>query len=253
MISSDWPLPDNVKAFCTTRLGGVSESPWDTLNVALHVGDESAHVHNNRKILLASEEAVTSDQGLHPKWLNQVHGTAVVEADGNNDVPNADACISRVAGFAAVVMTADCLPILLCDKAGSVVAAIHAGWRSLANGIVRKTIAAMGVAGTDLLAYLGPAISQQYFEVGGEVQQCFLKESINADHRQKMADCFMPSSVDNNKQFADLYGLARAELSVLNVTGVYGGDYCTYQQRELFFSYRRDGQTGRMASLIWLV
>jgi YfiH family protein len=187
-----------------------------------------------------------------PKWLNQVHGTEIVEADGNSNIPDADACISRTPGLPAVVMTADCLPVLLCDQAGSVVAAVHAGWRSLANGIIRKTVVAMGVDISSLFAYLGPAISRQHFEVGTEVKEHFLRETISSDHSQKINDSFVVSSSDKNKEYADLYSLARAELLVLGVTAIYGGEYCTYEQQNLFFSYRRDGQTGRMASLIWL-
>jgi len=253
LIKPDWPLPTNVQAVCSTRLGGVSEYPWATLNLGLHVGDDPAHVHNNREILLNSMGFDLSEGVHQPQWLNQVHGTEIVEADGSSNIPDADACISRTPGLPAVVMTADCLPVLLCDQSGSVVAAVHAGWRSLANGIVRKTITAMGVQASNLLAYFGPAISQHCFEVGTEVKEHFLKEAISNDHRQKINDSFVVISSDKNKEHADLYSLARAELSVLGVTAIYGGEYCTYRQHDLFFSYRRDGQTGRMASLIWLI
>lgn len=237
-IVPDWPAPAQVKALQTTRLGGVSKAPYDSLNLGSHVGDDRLAVARNRMLLntlLPSE----------PVWLEQVHGTVVANADAADCLLQADACIARQRGSVCVVMTADCLPVLLCDRQGSVVGAAHAGWRGLCGGVIEATIRAMGTAPHDLLVWLGPAISQQSFEVGGEVRDAFITVQAEA------ASAFLPGQ--SGKWFADIYELARLRLGALGVTSIYGGDYCTHGERERFFSYRRDGVTGRMGTFVWLV
>ena len=236
-IIPDWPAPVNVKALQTTRRGGISGAPYDSLNLGDHVGDAPLAVAHNRILLntlLPSE----------PVWLEQVHGTKVVNADIADCLPHADACIARHRAAVCVVMTADCLPILLCDTRGTVVGAAHAGWKGLAAGVIESTVRAMDVAPQDLMAWLGPAISQQAFEVGKEVRALF----VDAD--PQTAAAFIPGQ--QGKWLADIYRLARLRLNALGTTQIYGGSYCTYRESEKFFSYRRDGVTGRMGTFIWL-
>ena len=237
LITPDWPAPANVKALQTTRLGGISSAPYDSLNLGDHVGDAPLAVARNRMLLntlLPSE----------PVWLKQVHGTVVANADLASCLPQADACIARHRDAVCVVMTADCLPVLLCDTRGSVVGAVHAGWKGLAAGVVEATVKAMEVAPQHLMAWLGPAISQQAFEVGDEVRAMF----VDAD--PQAAEAFIPGQ--QGKWLADLYALIRLRLNSLGITQVYGGGFCTYRERERFFSYRRDGVTGRMGTFISL-
>lgn len=237
MIFPDWPAPANVKALQTTRAGGYSGAPYASLNLGSHVGDAPLVVARNRmslNTLLPGE----------PVWLEQVHGTAIANADHANCLPRADASIARQRAAVCVVMTADCLPVLLCDARGSVVGAAHAGWKGLADGVIEATVQAMEVAPADIMAWLGPAISQQAFEVGDEVRSTF----VSADARA--ADAFVAGQ--HGKWYADLYMLARLRLNALGVTQIYGGDCCTYRESERFFSYRRDGVTGRMGTFIWL-
>ena len=236
-IRPDWPAPKNVRALQTTRQGGVSAPPYDSLNLGSHVGDAPLAVARNRMLLntlLPSE----------PVWLEQVHGTIVANADMATCRPQADACIARHRAAVCVVMTADCLPVLLCDQQGSVVGAAHAGWKGLAAGIIEATVQEMNAAPQNLMAWLGPAISQDAFEVGDEVHTVFV------DMHPQAASAFIPGR--NGKWFADIYALARVRLNALGITQIYGGDYCTYREREKFFSYRRDGITGRMGTFIWL-
>ena len=234
----EWPAPGNVKALQTTRHGGVSVVPYESLNLGLHVGDVPHAVARNRQLL---EPLMPSE----PVWLEQVHGTLVANADAAGCRVQADACIARHRGAVCVVMTADCLPVLLCDEDGLVVGAAHAGWRGLCDGVIEATVKAMGVAPQKLLAWLGPAISQQYFEVGSEVRAAFLA------HQAQAAEAFIAHG-EQGKYHADLYLLARQRLHALGITRIYGGDACTFQQQEQFFSYRRDGVTGRMGTFIWL-
>lgn len=239
-ITPDWPAPVNVRALITTRQGGVSAAPYASFNLGDHVGDDPVLVGKNRHDLTAILPAP-------PAWLTQVHGTLVLDASTVTETaPKADASIARAPGVVSVVMTADCLPVLLCDRAGTVVASAHAGWRGLLDGVLERTIESMAVPAAELLAYLGPAIGPATFEVGDEVRQAFVAHSALA------ADAFVASS-HAGKWLADLYLLARQRLQVMGVNAVYGGQYCTYTDVERFFSYRRDGITGRMASLIWLV
>lgn len=236
-IVPDWPAPARVRALQTTRQGGLSRPPYDTLNLGMHVGDDALTVAANRNLLNPS---VPSE----PVWLEQVHGTTVVTAEGAGCIPRADACISHQANAVCAVMTADCLPVLLCDDAATVVGVAHAGWRGLANGVIEATVQAMQADPATMLAWLGPAIGPQAFEVGGEVRAAFLGHDTGA------AVAFMPAG--NDKYLADIYLLARQRLNALGVRRIFGGSFCTYSDRERFYSYRRDGKTGRMASLIWL-
>jgi YfiH family protein len=236
-IIPDWPAPLNVKALQTTRAGGISSPPYDSLNLGDHVGDAPLAVERNRILLntlLPSE----------PVWLNQMHGTIVVSADRASCLPQADACIARHRAAVCVVMTADCLPILLCDTQGSVVSVAHAGWKGLAAGVIEATVQAMDVAPENIMVWLGPAISQDEFEVGDEVRAAFLAIQPQA------ASAFIPGR--NGKWFADLYALARLRLNALGINRIYGGGSCTYRERDRYFSYRRDGVTGRMGTFIWL-
>lgn len=237
-ICPDWPAPARVRALSTTRVGGVSVAPYDSLNLGTHVGDDPAAVEMNRARLRSALPG-------EPAWLNQVHGAAVVDAAACTGAPDADAAVSCSPGEVCTVMTADCLPLLLCDRAGTVVAAVHAGWRGLQGGVVEAGVAAMKVAPSEILAWLGPAIGPQAFEVGNEVRAAFM-----AVDRQAEA-AFRPAGMPA-KWLADIYLLARQRLAVLGVSGIYGGDRCTFSEPDCFFSYRRDGVTGRMASLIWL-
>ena len=229
----NWPLPEGVGCAITTRLGGFSKSPYDSNNLGLHVGDSRAAVKQNRTALLRRLPDVQAIQ-----WLNQVHGTDVVEASGAAVVPQADACVSRQPGLACSVMTADCLPLLIAAADGTQVAAVHAGWRGLAAGIIGRTLARFD---GDVSVYLGPAIGPACFEVGPEVRDAF---HWAPDH------CFQPAT--NGRLLADLYHLAGSALLRHGVRSVYGGDACTYSEAQRFYSYRRDGITGRMASLIWI-
>jgi hypothetical protein len=235
-IIPDWPAPASVHALQTTRQGGFSAAPFDSLNLGSHVGDNPLQVEKNRQHLA---NALPSE----PIWLEQVHGTHVIHAEHANCSPTADACVAHAAKAVCVVMTADCLPVLLCDQAGTVVAAAHAGWRGLAAGVIESTVDAMQVPPVQLLAWLGPAIGPQAFEVGPEVREIFMQHDTNAEL------AFKPHA---DKYLADIYTLARQRLGALGVTAVYGGQYCTFSDQARFFSYRRDGRTGRMASMIWL-
>ncbi|OFZ66416.1 MAG: hypothetical protein A2V79_01525 [Betaproteobacteria bacterium RBG_16_56_24] len=263
-IIPDWSAPKNVRALQTTRLGGISSAPYDSLNLGDHVGDVPLAVERNRILLntlLPSE----------PVWLEQVHGTVVANADMASCLPQADACTARHRAAVCVVMTADCLPVLLCDTRGSVVGAAHAGWKGLAAGVIEATVQAMDVAPQELMAWLGPAISQQSFEVGSEVRALFVADpqaaaaftpsplkgeggvtndlAVVVGQPSQMASS---STREGEKWLADLYVLARLRLNALGITNIYGGDYCTYRDSERFFSYRRDGATGRMGTFIWL-
>ncbi len=237
-ITPEWPAPKNVRALQTTRAGGVSAAPYDTLNLGDHVGDDPMHVAQNRQRL-------ASILPSEPVWLKQVHGVQVANADIGACSIEADAAVATQKNSVCVVMTADCLPILLCDNAGTVVAAVHAGWRSLCDGIVERTIAAMKVDPHTLIAWLGPAISQPAFEVGEEVRAAFIAKSAEAE------EAFAPGHAPGKWQ-ADLYLLARQRLHAAGVRQAFGGGLCTHREPQRFFSYRRDGATGRMGTFIWL-
>jgi len=235
-IVPNWPAPANVKAIQTTRVGGVSLAPYDSFNLGAHVNDNALHVAQNRQMLsplLPSE----------PVWLNQVHGIDVVDAATASCVPEADASFTHQKNVVCVTMTADCLPVLLCNQQGTVIASIHAGWRSLCDGVIEATVAKMGVNNNDLMAWLGPAIGPNTFEVGSEVRAQFIAKDAQS------TAAFKPYG---EKWLADIYTIARQRLNHLGITQVYGGEHCTYSDSERFFSFRRDGDTGRMATLIWL-
>ncbi|HEY7642948.1 MAG TPA: peptidoglycan editing factor PgeF [Steroidobacteraceae bacterium] len=239
LIEADWPAPANVRAVATTRVGGVSVGSYASLNLGAHVGDEPPVVMENRVRLRTS-----LDLSREPLWLNQVHGNAVVEAGPHEPVPTADASFARIAGQACAVLTADCLPVLFCDSDGTRVAAAHAGWRGLAGGVLASALNAMNVASDRVLAWLGPAIEQDAYEVGPEVRQQFLARSTDNEN------AFKPNA--RGRWQADMYDLARRELARLGVTRVFGGGFRCYADRDRFFSYRRDGTTGRMATLVWM-
>ncbi len=236
----DWPAPANVQARVTARYGGVSLAPYASFNLGDHVEDDPVAVAANRselRTLLPAE----------PVWLKQVHGRGIVTADETVGAPEADGSISRKPGVICAVLTADCLPVLFCDRSGTVVAAAHAGWRGLADGVLEAAVQSMAVEPGEILAWLGPAIGPQAFEVGEEVRQIFMA------HDPIAALAFVPSSSTGaGKWLADIYLLARQRLARAGVRQVSGGGLCTYRDAARFFSYRRDGITGRMASLVWL-
>lgn len=238
LIIPEWQSPPNVHAFQTTRSGGFSLVPYHSLNLGDHVGDSPVTVVRNRMVL-------NSRMPSEPIWLEQVHGTVVVDASVAACRPRADACVSRARGAVCVVMTADCLPLLFCDRAGTVVGAAHAGWRGLADGVIEATVAAMAVAPQALMVWLGAAIGATAFEVGEEVRAVFVAQNPLA------AAAFAPTATAG-KYLADLYALARLRLNALGIRDISGGDLCTYHDATRFFSYRRDGVTGRMGAFIWL-
>jgi YfiH family protein len=239
LIRPEWPAPANVQAAFTTRQGGVSQGVYQGLNLGLHVSDEPALVMQNRQLLTQQLALSTT-----PIWLEQVHGTDVFNAEAPCVIPpQADAAVTTTVGLPLTVMTADCLPVLFCDKAGTVVATAHAGWRGLCAGVLEKTIAAMQVAPNEILAWIGPAIGPSAFEVGDEVKAAFVA------HDPQAAAAFV---AHQDKWLADLLMLARQRISAAGVSAIYGGNQCTFSDAQQFYSYRRDGQTGRMAGLIWL-
>jgi YfiH family protein len=236
-IRPHWQAPASVRACVTTRAGGYSSGPWAGLNLADHVGDDMAAVRANRALLRAALSLPAE-----PRWLRQVHGTEVLEP---GQPPGcADACFSDRPGEVCVVLTADCLPVFFCDQAGTRVALAHAGWRGLLAGVLERTVARLGVPGTEVLAWLGPAIGPAAFEVGDEVRAAFVAANPSS------AACFAAHGPGH--WLADLYALARQRLAACGVASVGGGDLCTFSDPDRFYSYRRDGVSGRMASLIWL-
>lgn len=234
-IRPDWPAPINVKAIQTTRKGGFSVSPYQSFNLGAHVQDDGLAVAKNRQLL---SQYLPSE----PVWLNQVHGVEVVNAAKSLCLQDADASFSKAKNVVCVTMTADCLPVLLCNQQGTAVAAIHAGWRSLCDGVIEATIKSLGIHAEDLMAWLGPAIGPKAFEVGEEVRKAFMTQDAQAE----MA--FNPSG---DKWLGDLYLIARQRLNKQGVTKIYGGGECTYRNLDQYFSFRRDGVTGRMATMIW--
>lgn len=254
-LQSNWPAPKGVRAYLSTRQGGCSSAPWDTLNLATHVGDEAQAVQRNREGLLnalTKPGDAQSERQLKAQWLNQVHGTTAVEARGDGEVRRADAAWTRHSGVVCAVMTADCLPILICDRDASVVAAVHAGWRGLAAGVIGSTVTALAVEPQHLLAYLGPAICACCFEVGPEVRERFLEGAKDGVQRAGIAECFQASPARVGHYLANLVELARGQLLALGIVDIYGGEMCTVEAPETFYSYRRDGDTGRQAALIYL-
>lgn len=258
VIVPDWPAPARVHAASTQRAGGVSRGPYASLNLSTAVGDDATIVSRNRRIL-----AEFLDLPAEPLWLRQVHGTRVLDLDGGDlpaatrrtdrtfpgaststPLPAADGAVTSRPGLPCAVLTADCLPVLLCDTSGSCVGVAHAGWRGLAGGVLESAVSRMSVAASRLLAWVGPGIGPGAYEVGGEVLAQFAATDPNA------ARCFSPNP--NGRWQADLYGLARQRLRAAGVEAVYGGGWCTHTEPELFFSHRREAPCGRMATVIWL-
>jgi len=240
-IVPDWPAPPRVRALITTRAGGVSRGAYAGLNLGLGSGDAAEAVVRNRASLRQWLPA-------EPLWLRQVHGTTVAEADGMQGSPEADAAVARRPGTVCAALSADCLPLLMCDEEGTVVAVAHAGWRGLCSGVIEQTLRAMDRQPQALLAYLGPAIGPAAYEVGAELREAFVAADRGGDPESEAA--FAPGRP--GRFHADLYALARRRLARSGVARIYGGGYCTYTERERFYSYRRDGATGRMASLVWM-
>lgn len=239
LLIPDWPAPSRVRAVMTTRAGGVSTGPYASLNLGEHVGDDPGHVLENRRRLVHGA-ALPSE----PRWLKQVHGIGVVDAAKAANGAEADASVATQRGIVCAVMTADCLPVLLCDEAGSVIAAAHAGWRGLVAGVLEQTVRALPVPPKTLMAWLGPAIGPDAFEVGPEVRDAFVQKDGAS------ASAFR--SLPGGKFAADLFALARQRLSAIGVKRVYGGGVCTVSDASRFFSHRRDRVSGRMAALVWL-
>lgn len=233
-IAPDWPAPANVRALCTTRRGGCSQGPWSSLNLSFRCGDDPAHVQRNREVLNRALPAP-------PQWLRQVHGTEVVRHAGRPvEEPEADALVAFAPGQVCAALTADCLPVALCDRSGSRVAVAHAGWRGLAAGVLQATVEALDCEPAELLAWLGPAIGPAVYEVGADVAAAFPDE---------FAQGFAPR---DGRWLLDMYTVARLKLAAAGVGAVFGGGFCTYSDPERFFSFRRDGVTGRMACLVWM-
>jgi len=248
LLYPNWPAPKGVCCAFSTRAGGVSNAPFNRMNLALHVGDKAEHVAHNRQLLLETCSGLKAIQ-----WLEQVHGSQCVAASVEGKAVRADASSTQQLGLACAVMTADCLPVLFCNRAGTQVAAAHAGWRGLADGVLAQTLLSFQAdtaSADDIIAYIGPAIGPSAFKVGLEVLEYFFASARNEAHLHSIGCAFRPSSKPLYF-YADLYALARAELQSLGLSHIYGGDYCTYSDSR-FYSYRRDAITGRMASLIWL-
>ncbi|SEL55843.1 conserved hypothetical protein [Variovorax sp. YR750] len=244
----EWPAPPNVRAVCTTREGGVSTGRYRSFNLGDHVGDEPAHVAENRNRLRTAV-------GARPVFLQQVHGTGVVALDAAQDMVRdgtaADACTATAPGLACTIMVADCLPVLFTDEAGHRVAAAHAGWRGLAGGVLEQTAKAFEAeGGSRVIAWLGPCIGPKAFEVGPEVKAAF------EAHSPEAASCFRPAPAQG-KWLADLPALARQRLQAAGIGAAYGNDgsdpWCTVTDASRFFSHRRDGVSGRFAALVWKV
>ncbi|VAX05381.1 FIG00003370: Multicopper polyphenol oxidase [hydrothermal vent metagenome] len=238
-IEPDWPAPPGVRAYSTTRLGGYSQPPFDGFNLGDHVGDDQDAVARNR-VLLSSSLELPSE----PKWLTQVHGVDVIEAGITPQSWEADAMFARNPGLVCAVLTADCLPLLLCNRSGDWVAAVHAGWRGLADGIIEATLDRLAVPENEIIAWMGPAIGPACFEVGTKVRDSFL-------HHDPATEIAFTGN-GPGRWLADIYQLAKQRLRAHGVTSVWGGEYCTVTDRERFYSYRRDGRTGRMATLVWI-
>lgn len=252
-IKPDWPIPQNVRCLITTRKGGVSSKPYDSMNTALHVVDSPKNVNTNRQILEA-------EVGYRVVFPHQTHSTDIVELPIDHPSAlsakkthiNADGMITHIENTPCAVQTADCLPVLICDKSGAQVVAVHAGWRGLANGILINAFKKMHAQPHDILVYLGPAISGKYFEVGDDVVEAFNQKAIKSNWSDTWIElCVTPKK--SNKYLFNLYQAARCECEAAGLlsANIFGGGYCTYQDEARFYSYRRDGETGRMTSVIW--
>ncbi|GAC1667968.1 MAG: purine nucleoside phosphorylase YfiH [Steroidobacteraceae bacterium] len=238
-IVPEWPVPSSVRALSTMRGGGASAAPYGSLNLGSHVGDADEAVAENRRRLAAAARLPAQ-----PLWLRQVHGTTVVDLDASDPTSPADACFSRQPGRVCAILTADCLPILLATESGDLIAAAHAGWRGLAGGVIEALVAALPAPPGKLMAWLGPAIGPQHFEVGPEVCAALLALDPGAEA------AFAPNA--RGRFMADLGTLARRRLAAAGIARTYGGGHCTFAEKERYFSHRRDGVTGRQATLLWL-
>ena len=239
-LKPDWPAPPNVRAFVTTRHGGMSTGEYASMNLGLNSGDDRANVEGNRAIVHAHLPSA-------PRWMKQVHGIEVADLDriGPDVAPTADAAVTAEAGRVAVVLTADCMPLFLCDVHGKRVGVAHAGWRGMAAGVIEATVRALGSKPGDVLAWMGPTIGPTAFEVGPEVRAAFMDVDTHA------ASAFVPHG--SGKYMADLYALARQRLERAGVRAVSGGGFCTYREADRFFSYRRVRASGRMGAFIGMV
>ncbi len=244
VITPDWEAPSRVRACVTTRMGGVSRAEWQGLNLGTHVGDDPLAVKRNRRMLVDELSLPSS-----PVWLEQVHGKVVIDASTATGMPLADASYTDTTGVVCSVMTADCLPVLFTNEKGSCVAAAHSGWRGLHQGILEATVEAMPEKPKNILAWMGPAIGAEVFEVGTEVRDVFVVKLGNA-----ALSAFHPSKnrQGESRFLADIYALARLTLKRVGVNKVFGGGFCTFTDDQRFYSYRREAVTGRMASLIWM-
>lgn len=238
-IYPDWLAPNTIKSLSTTRQGGFSSAPYNSFNLGVDVGDAANSVQKNRHYLIETARLPES-----PRWLNQVHGIKVASANNWQQDDEADAMVGHSTNQVCAIMTADCLPILLCNQQGDTVAAIHAGWRSLAAGIIEKTVQRFTCPPQTIMAWLGPAIGATQFEVGHDVYQVFTQHSEQAHYAFKQTDA--------SHYLADINLLARQQLNALGIDAIFGGNCCTVSKSSRFFSYRRDGITGRMASMIWI-
>jgi polyphenol oxidase len=237
-IQPNWPAPSGVRAYVSTRIGGVSKAPFVSLNLGAHVGDDIESVIENRRLFAQATNMPDSVQ-----WLNQVHGTDVVCLPCDDLLDSADAAFSDQVNQVCAVLTADCLPVFFCDVAGGGVAVAHAGWRGLCAGVLEETLNRFDEP-EKVLVWLGPAIGPEAFEVGSEVREAFIAKQPEA--RQAFV------ATENDKWLGNLYLLARQRLMAKGVMNISGGEHCTFTEKDRFYSYRRDGKTGRMASVIWL-
>jgi polyphenol oxidase len=238
-VEPEWPAPAGVRALSTFRSGGVSTAPYASLNLGGHVGDLPEAVAENRRRLRAA-----AGLPAEPVWLTQVHGSNVVDLDAAGPVGPADAAFTRGRARVCAILTADCLPLVLAAETGDLVSALHAGWRGLAGGVIEATVKALPVAPEKLMAWLGPAIGPRHFEVGAEVREALLAGDPGA------GAAFAANA--RGRFMADLGALARGRLAALGIGRIYGGGQCTYADADRYFSHRRDGMTGRQATLIWL-
>jgi polyphenol oxidase len=240
-IYPDWPAPAQVKALTTTRNGGFSVGPYASFNLSNLVGDEPGSVKHNRALLKDVLQLPAE-----PLWLTQVHGNRVIDAFDAGPGEEADGCVTGTGGVVCAVLSADCLPVFLCDRRSTRIGILHAGWRGLANGIIEEGLRSIKLPPVNLLAWLGPTIGPSAYEVGDEVRKTFVGQD------RDFSECFTGVPHRPGRWLADLYGIARRKLRAQGVDTIYGGLRCTLRENNLFFSHRRDGNCGRMASLIWL-
>ena len=240
VINPNWNVPKNIHAFTTTRKGGVSLAPYFSFNLGDHVGDNKSAVKTNRTLLVEKFGLPQT-----PIFLTQTHSTRVIQLPYSGQNLEADAVYTNVPHQVCAVMTADCLPVLFTTASGNEVAAAHAGWRGLCDGVLEETVKYFQAKPEDIIAWFGPAIGPTAFQVGIDV----VKQFVAVDEKAKLA--FQPDAIEEGKYLGNLYQIATQRLNNLGITQIYGGNHCTFNEKELFFSYRRDNQTGRMASVIW--